>query len=431
MICTQTLIYFIIPTLFYPKLYIICIILFIIGFIVSIFMVNFWIHQLFYRKVPLLINYFKVYYYISQLIFPLITIFRMMTSHFRVLPNVILIGETRCGTTTLAYYLKNHKLTYGPFTQLLMPHLSGKECYYFLGANFGYIHPYFYKSCFPTTFELRIRLFILRYIYPILFNNKEYVNITMNDFIIFDATPLYLSNKWVAIKLIETYKLFYGKNYEKHLPKLIVCVREPIQQNISWYTFEERAQDWGTYVAGLRPFTKNNIYEPYKQNWPEKLMRSTFYEWFQFSKSNKNKKDYANMEQLIFGGHNKLPENYLFSINGVYASLSIMGRYIENIEYYQQYFGNENIIIFDFDDIIHDINKTLSQLSNFINKPEFKFNSITKCIHLNKGPSKDINALISNDELNEMGNYYKSYNIKLFELMNKNLNWHNKYFYYT
>eukprot|EP00466_Bigelowiella_natans_P021583 jgi/Bigna1/83939/fgenesh1_pg.119_\ len=63
-----------------------------------------------------------------------------------------IVGETRCGTTSVSAMIEKHLDVKGPFTPFVHP-LAGKESFYFVGHYWGMIHPYFYRMCFPTYFE--------------------------------------------------------------------------------------------------------------------------------------------------------------------------------------------------------------------------------------------------------------------------------------
>ena len=103
---------------------------------------------------------------------PLEVLFRFCTAPLRVLPDVIILGETRCGTTNLcAHLVRLSKLSssqqqqrqqqqqqrqqqqrikcYTPFCAWAVPELDHKESFYFVGHYCGIISPYFYRMAFP------------------------------------------------------------------------------------------------------------------------------------------------------------------------------------------------------------------------------------------------------------------------------------------
>ena len=69
---------------------------------------------------------------------PLELIWRFVTAPLRDLPDVVIIGEVRCGTTSLADHLKALPGAAGPFCAFIHP-LDGKESFYFSGHYFGVV----------------------------------------------------------------------------------------------------------------------------------------------------------------------------------------------------------------------------------------------------------------------------------------------------
>lgn len=80
---------------------------------------------------------------------PLEIIFRFITAPLRVLPDLIVLGETRCGTTNLCGHIvnlssmpsdinnKNRVKCYTPFCAWAHPELDHKESFYFVGHYLG------------------------------------------------------------------------------------------------------------------------------------------------------------------------------------------------------------------------------------------------------------------------------------------------------
>ena len=89
---------------------------------------------------------------------PLEIIFRFATAPLRVLPDVIVLGEVRCGTTNLCAHLsslsyqqaeKTRVKCYAPFCPWAHPELDNKESFYFVGHYLGIVDPFFYRMAFP------------------------------------------------------------------------------------------------------------------------------------------------------------------------------------------------------------------------------------------------------------------------------------------
>ena len=92
---------------------------------------------------------------------PLEIVFRFITAPLRVLPDVIILGEVRCGTTNLCGHIValssastpsdvDMKIKcYTPFCPWVHPELDHKESFYFVGHYLGMVDPYFYRMAFP------------------------------------------------------------------------------------------------------------------------------------------------------------------------------------------------------------------------------------------------------------------------------------------
>ena len=128
-------------------------------------------------------------------IFSPYTLYRFLTSHFRMLPDFIIIGAQKSGTSSLYYYLSQHPN--------VKPALK-KEVHYF-DLNFEK-NVLFYRMQFPLIFN-RLNIF-----------GKKYVT--------GEASPYYIFHPHVARRI------------SKIIPsvKIIVLLRNPIDRSFSHYT---------------------------------------------------------------------------------------------------------------------------------------------------------------------------------------------------
>lgn len=141
--------------------------------------------------------------------------YRSLTQQIRVLPDFIIIGARKCGTTSLYEYLTQHPC--------VLPALS-KELFYFdyhyeKGSNW-------YRRHFPTQVE-----------------KWAYEKVLGGQVITGEATPSYLYNPFVARRIAEL------------LPqvRLILLLREPVEAAYSAYQFGLKT---GTYTADDIVFEK-------------------------------------------------------------------------------------------------------------------------------------------------------------------------------
>ena len=125
-----------------------------------------------------------------------------LTSSFRVLPDFLVIGSKRCGTTSLYEYLGQHPC----IKKSSHDHIGFFDDNFHLGMGF-------YKSFFPTIFEKMFFEFK---------NGKLLTN---------DVTSSYIQNSQTATKIFQT------------LPntKIIAILRNPIDRAYSEYNLDLRA----------------------------------------------------------------------------------------------------------------------------------------------------------------------------------------------
>ena len=125
------------------------------------------------------------------------SLFRSLTSNSRILPDFVIIGESKCGTTSLYNYMIQHPA--------IKPALT-KEINFF---NWSYDKPQnWYSAHFPTKFKKKLSK-----------------NIYKKPFLTGESTPLYLFNSQVPRRMFET------------IPnvKIIVVLRNPVDRAYSHY----------------------------------------------------------------------------------------------------------------------------------------------------------------------------------------------------
>ena len=125
------------------------------------------------------------------------SLFRSLTSNSRILPDFVIIGESKCGTTSLYNYMIQHPA--------IKPALT-KEINFF---NWSYDNPQnWYNAHFPTKFK-----------------KKFSKNVFKKPFLTGEATPLYLFNSQVPKRMF------------KIIPnvKIIIVLRNPIDRAYSHY----------------------------------------------------------------------------------------------------------------------------------------------------------------------------------------------------
>jgi len=225
---------------------------------------------------------------------PLEIIFRYLTVRFRVLPDIIVLGEVRCGTTTLCQHLSDVPGCHKPFCLWKHPELDGKETFYFVGHYLGYVAPSAYRMCFPLS--------VTKW-----WNER----VLGKPFFTYDGCAQYLTSPTAAALIAETYQ-----RAGQDSPVLVACVRDPVDQAISWWRYENNAMEWGSCM-GLSEWNtplRTNMYPP----------RSVS-EALQFSSSTTVQKLYADAENLVKSPHNLSIDGHTRSLDN--TDLAIQHRY--------------------------------------------------------------------------------------------------------
>ena len=150
------------------------------------------------------------------------------SSPLRVLPDLIVIGVVRSGTTSLYHYLSQHP----SITKSAYDELGYFDSNYSLGLNW-------YKSLFPSIFEKK----------KIIQKNKKFMT--------YDVTPFYIYHEQTPERIHQI------------LPniKLIVILRNPVDRSYSNYFLGDQQKTFEELIADekkiLNKIDKNNVDEYY------------------------------------------------------------------------------------------------------------------------------------------------------------------------
>mmetsp|Transcript_17851 Transcript_17851/g.52106 ORF Transcript_17851/g.52106 Transcript_17851/m.52106 type:complete len:432 (-) Transcript_17851:98-1393(-) len=160
---------------------------------------------------------------------PLETLFRLATAPFRVLPDVLVVGEVRCGTTSLCDHLTRLPGCHTPFCPWRHPELDNKETFFFAGHYLGLADPSLYAMCFPLALTRWFHRWVLG-----------------RPFFTFDGCAQYLTSPVAPWLIAEAYA-------QRGLPPpvIVACTRDPVSQAVSWWRYENNAMAWGEGM-GLR-----------------------------------------------------------------------------------------------------------------------------------------------------------------------------------
>jgi hypothetical protein len=209
---------------------------------------------------------------------PLEILFRYLTYRWRVLPDIIVLGEVRCGTTSFCQQLATafHETEeddrekmeeeeeeendddecqyiidcHTPFCLWSHPELDHKETFYFVGHYLQMVTPKYYRMCFPLYLTKIWNESIHHYYssFLSLFQSKRRKRKKRRVFMTFDGCAQYLTSPTTPYLIAQAYK-----EVNQPPPVMIACIRDPIDQTLSWWKYENNAQEWGEQM-GLTDF---------------------------------------------------------------------------------------------------------------------------------------------------------------------------------
>eukprot|EP00040_Diaphanoeca_grandis_P012541 m.63583 g.63583 ORF g.63583 m.63583 type:complete len:430 (+) comp23305_c2_seq1:68-1357(+) len=366
--------------------------------------VGFLVLLLFYRHISLAIAnrnpvwQAKPIFEIYLLIKPLEIVFRLMTAPLRCLPDVCLIGQVRCGTTTLSEHMKSLPGVHGPFCAF--DHvLDGKESFYFVGHYFGFVHPYFYRAMFPfkTT-----RWF-----------HKQVLG---RQFIVYDGCAQYLSAPWVPAMMREA----VGPDL-----RIFVCLREPVSHCLSWWRYEHAAMGWwdSMGVSGTTYGSQANVPNAKQQhrhlypprNFSEAITLSesaTVSKWYEEAASAKTSQAWI------------LPMKFITWPNGQLSAATRSGDFHQHLQRWFLMFDKNKFEYFEVTELTSDLKGVHDRIVGAL-PPHYdttaipKFSGNRKVIVTNQSQqlSKELEPMLI--ELQALAKFYKNKNLDLFKLIGR------------
>lgn len=264
---------------------------------------------------------------------PVGILWRFATFPLRVLPDFYVVGETRCGTTSLCKQLRDQVPgVRGPFTPWDMELANQKESFFFVGHYWGLVHP----ACYRMAFPLRVTRWFYR-------------SVLRRPFVVYDGCASYLTAPWVAALLHQA----------TPNARVVVCLREPVAQNQSWWRLERRSMRFGTDVIGLpRPAAEPG----FRVKYPPASLRAAW----ELSKSAEVDALYTaasrfgvGLSQRRWHWRWRLPAWVLPFPNGQLSAFAHMGRYVENVERYLHLFGRQRMLFVETADLTTDVRGVL------------------------------------------------------------------------
>ena len=229
----------------------------------------------------------------------------LLISHrFGALPDFMIIGSPKCGTTSLYHYLIQHPNILPAFT---------KETHFFNG--YYNKNKNWYKMFFPTTFTLK---------------SKEKKN---GRTLTGEATPSYLFHPLIPKRVF---------NFTPKC-KFIIIVRNPIDRAYSHYH--------NNLVTGVETesfeFATENEFERLKEMDKE----------ISFEEENEN--------NITFFEHLQKLSNFKVQNFQLYSYLK-QGIYVESIKRWMNIFPKERFLILETNELLNDSNKITNDVFKFL-----------------------------------------------------------------
>ena len=351
---------------------------------------------------------------------PLALVWRILTAPMRRLPDVFILGEVRCGTTTLASLLRHRLSMEGPWTIWDVPLANDKESFYFVGHYFRIVSPWMYRLCFP------------------LHTPETLFGRGRPPKVLYEGCASYLSAPWAPALVRQVIPR----------PVLVVCLREPVSQHVSWWRLEQGTHAWAINDLGLGAAF---LASPSRHAYPPPDFASAI----RLSRSPEVVAMWEAAEALpdAWGDAwlQRLPEWAAPFPNGQLSAFDRMGRYADNIERWMRHFGRECFVFVSLEELENgDVDRILGRIA-------------TKCVEIlgygptlhttppshctasdqpQRGPllppkmnaSANVPPHLEPDEatLRALGEHYRPHNERLFELIGRDLGWHDdpRYWWY-
>jgi len=272
------------------------------------------------------------------------SLYRQVTSKFRVLPNFIIIGAGRAGTTALYSYLIQHPDIFSAYTEKNDPVGDLHFFEYMISNKIDW-----YKSHFPTQFTRS-------------YHERK------NSFITGEFTSTYMYHPDVPRRIFNL------------LPKikLIVILRNPIDKAYSTYQQQFQFEEYTTSFED----TIDAEFRRMKLNKDIPLLNSS-------------NPDFENSV-----AHNIIR-------HGIYA---------DYLEHWLEIFTKKQMLILNSVDLKKSTKKTLHQVFNFLNIPNYDITDISP-VNIGKYPP------IDRSTRKRLIEFYKPHNQRLNKLLGTNFDW--------
>lgn len=332
----------------------------------------------------------------------------------------MLLGEVRCGTTTLASLLRSELGMQGPFTPWRVPLANEKESFYFAGHYFGCVAPRLYRVCFPLRLTHTLNGLVRRML-------------GLRPALLFDGCASHLSAPW-APRLLQ--RLQHEEMGGRPIV-FVVCVREPVSQHLSWWRLEQGSMAFAESLGLGREYHK----PPMRHAYPP----MTLDEAWRLSSSPNVAHMWAEAESLV-GSDWRLPDWAAPFPNGQLSAFRRFGAYAESLKRWHEAFGRSACVVVHQDDISQRPQAVLERIAAKCTevlaqtprrghaKPNGSHGEAQPITAPRLNASLPLPGHLEPDDacLRRLGAYYRPLNEQLFQLLGEDLGWHSdpRYWWY-
>ena len=342
---------------------------------------------------------------------PLELAWRLLTAPLRVAgPDVVLLGEVRCGTTTLASLLRSDLGMQGPFTPWDVPLANGKESFYFAGHYFGCVAPRLYRLCFPFIWAHWLDRVVRRQLH-------------LPPPLLFDGCASHLSAPWAP----ELMQRLQREEMGGRPMVFVVCVREPVSQHLSWWRLEQGSM---AFAASLG-FGADWHPPPTRYGYPP----ATFAEAIELSRSDVVSRMWSDAELELASGC-WLPDWAAPFPNGQLSAFDRFGHFADNLQRWFERFGRDAFVIVSLEQLASQpdlvLDRIVAKCEEVLGTTPRRAGSKVVAPVLNAAPLLADHLEPEPEFLRRLAADYRPINEQLFELLGEDLGWHAdpKYWWY-
>jgi len=217
-------------------------------------------------------------------------------------------------------------------------------------------------------------------------------------------------------------------------PVLVICLREPVAQHVSWWQLEQGGMAWGSAMGlgheWLAPPARLPGYPPLSLRAAVDRSRSaevaSLYERAAALPLGCSS-DASLLRRLLPA---TLPEWATPFPDGQLSAFDHMGRYADSIQRWRSHFGDECFVFVHLEDLARDPEAFLSAVGSACERLHAEAPRRQPAAIAATAPKLNASAALpealqpNEATLRELADYYRPHNERLFKLIGRDLGWH-------